>query len=185
MTTQVTLTIDDQPVTVPAGTTVWEAARQQGIDIPVLCHSPQLDPVGVCRMCVVDAGERVLTASCVRECEEGMTVATSSDKVNQHRQMLTRLLLHEHPTPCERETTTKDCELERLGRDYGLLPTGSSGQAVHGPQWREAQRPFFASDRSRPCSLHPVRSLYSSLRRRAIQRSDWPQRKGGWNSNRV
>ncbi len=149
MTTQVTLTIDDQPVTVPAGTTVWEAARQQGIDIPVLCHSPQLNPVGVCRLCVVDAGERVLTASCVRECEEGMTVATSSDKVNQHRHMLTRLLLHEHPTPCERETTTKDCELERLGRDYGLLPTASNGQAVparNGAKPKDLSSPVIAVD---------------------------------------
>ena len=157
MPTQVTLTIDDQPVTVPEGTTIWEAARQQGIDIPVLCHSPQLNPAGVCRMCVVDTGERVLTASCVRGCEQGMTVATSSDKVNQHRQMLTRLLLHEHPTPCERETTTKDCELEQTG----AANTGPSTNRIERTtcidrQPQQTQRPLFTSDRSRSCSLHPV-----------------------------
>src|SRR3990172_6371322 len=76
----ITLRIDGRPVTVPAGTTLWEAARHAEIDIPVLCHSPRLRPVGVCRMCVVDVGERVLAASCVRAAADGMTVHTRSDK---------------------------------------------------------------------------------------------------------
>lgn len=120
----VTLTIDDRTVTVPDGTTIWEAARPLGVDIPVLCHSPRLKPVGVCRMCVVDVGERVLAASCIRPCAEGMTVATHSPKIDKHRRMLTALLLGDHPTPCEREQTTGDCELEQLGREYGLIPGG-------------------------------------------------------------
>jgi NADH dehydrogenase/NADH:ubiquinone oxidoreductase subunit G len=61
-TAPITLTIDGRKVSVPPGTTIWEAARQQGIEIPALCHSPRLKPVGVCRMCVVDVGERVLAA---------------------------------------------------------------------------------------------------------------------------
>ena len=61
----ITLSIDGKPVTVPEGTTIWEAAKKSGIDIPVLCHDPKLRPVGVCRMCVVDIGGRVLAASCV------------------------------------------------------------------------------------------------------------------------
>jgi formate dehydrogenase major subunit len=117
----VRLTLDGRPVTVPAGTTIWEAARQHGIDIPVLCHSPRLRPVGVCRLCVVDVGARVLAASCVRPCEEGMGVQTGGDRVERQRRMLTALLLAEHPTPCERERTTGDCELEALGRRYGLI----------------------------------------------------------------
>jgi formate dehydrogenase major subunit len=118
--TTVRVTIDGQEIDVPAGTTIWQAAKDAGIDIPVLCHSEKLDPVGVCRMCVVDVGERVLAASCMRECQAGMTVETASPKVEQHRKVLTELLLDEHPSPCEREQTTGDCELEALGRKYGL-----------------------------------------------------------------
>ena len=55
-TRTVDLTIDGREVTVPEGTTIWTAARDAGIDIPVLCHDERFDPVGVCRMCVVDAG---------------------------------------------------------------------------------------------------------------------------------
>ncbi|MBP89437.1 MAG: formate dehydrogenase subunit alpha [Planctomycetaceae bacterium] len=118
---QITVTIDGQEVTVPEGTSIWEAAKQAGIEIPVLCHSERMDPVGVCRMCVVDVGERVLAASCVRECADCMDVETNSETVEQHRRMLTELLLSEHATPCEREKTTGDCELEELGRKFGLL----------------------------------------------------------------
>ena len=74
MTATTRLTIDGHELEVAAGTTIWQAAKDAGIDIPVLCHSEQLHPVGVCRMCVVDVGERVLAASCVRECQDGMTV---------------------------------------------------------------------------------------------------------------
>lgn len=125
----VTLTIDGQNLTVPAGTTIWEAARDAGIDIPVLCHSESMDPVGVCRMCVVDVGERVLAPSCMRECQPDMNVDASSEKVEKHRKVLTELLLSEHPVPCARELSSGDCELEALGRHYGLLPDNLSADA--------------------------------------------------------
>jgi formate dehydrogenase major subunit len=125
----VTLTIDGQQVTVPAGTTIWEAACDAGIDIPVLCHSDGMDPVGVCRMCVVDVGERVLAPSCMRECQPDMTVDASSQNVEKHRRVLTELLLSEHPVPCARELSSGDCELEALGRQYGLFPDTLSEDA--------------------------------------------------------
>jgi formate dehydrogenase major subunit len=121
----VTLTIDDRPITVPAGTTIWDAAQQHGIDIPVLCHQPRLSPVGVCRLCVVDVGGRVLVASCVRPCENGMMVQTGGERVEKQRRVLTALLLADHPAPCARERTTGDCELEALGRKYGLINGGA------------------------------------------------------------
>src|SRR6516164_5456645 len=120
------VTLDGRSVSVPPGTTIWEAARLHGIDIPVLCHSPRLRPVGVCRLCVVDVGARTLAASCVRACEEGMNVLTSSEHVERQRRVLTALLLAEHPTPCARERTTGDCELEALGRRYGLIAADGS-----------------------------------------------------------
>ena len=65
----VNLTIDGLAVTVPEGTTIFDAARLNGIAIPTLCHQQNETPVGVCRVCVVEAGGRVLTASCVRPAE--------------------------------------------------------------------------------------------------------------------
>ena len=91
------LTIDGQAVTVPSGTTIFDAARLQGITIPTLCHQQNETPVGVCRLCVVEAGGRVLSASCVRPAEEGMTVATNSDKVRNVRRTLLELLMADHP----------------------------------------------------------------------------------------
>jgi predicted molibdopterin-dependent oxidoreductase YjgC len=68
----VQLTINGESLSVPKGTTLWEAARQIGIDIPALCHSPDMEPVAVCRVCVVEVqGSRVLPAACIRQCEAG------------------------------------------------------------------------------------------------------------------
>jgi len=122
-----TVTIDGREVVVPAGTTIWEAAQDAGIEIPVLCHSERLDPVGVCRMCAVDVGERVLAASCTRECADGMTVTTASENVMKHRKVLLELLLADHPVPCDKQQTTGDCELEALAAEYGLLEQEAAG----------------------------------------------------------
>ena len=88
----VTLTIDGRELTVPEGTTLFDAARDAGIEIPTLCHDPKLEPVGVCRMCVVEVeGSRVMAASCVRRAEPGMVVRTSTEKVERCRSVLTEL----------------------------------------------------------------------------------------------
>ncbi len=79
------LTIDGRKVSVPAGTTVFDAARMNGIRIPTLCHQQNENPVGVCRVCVVDVGARVFTASCVRPAEPGMVVTTNSERVESAR----------------------------------------------------------------------------------------------------
>ena len=129
MSNNVSLTIDGREVTVAQGTTLWDAARKVGVDVPVLCHQPTMEPVGVCRLCVVDVGQRVLAAACVRQCEDGMRVVTSSPAIEKHRHVLTSLLLADHPTPCERETTTADCELERLGRQYGIISFNDRAQS--------------------------------------------------------
>ena len=91
------LTIDGQKVSVPAGTTVFDAARMNGIRIPTLCHQQNETPVGVCRVCVVDVGARVFTASCVRPAEPGMVVTTNSERVESARRTLVELLMSDHP----------------------------------------------------------------------------------------
>ncbi len=125
----VELTIDGRVVVARDGQTIWEAAREAEIEIPVLCHEPRLRPIGVCRLCVVDVGGRVLAASCVRLVEAGMKVDTRSERVERQRKVLVELLLADHPSPCEKERTTRDCELEAYGRRYGVtgatLPRGN------------------------------------------------------------
>src|SRR5215813_15210474 len=118
----VTLTIDGREVTVAAGTTIWAAAKAAGIDIPVLCHDERFDPVGVCRMCVVDVGTPAFAASCVRACENGMTVKTGTPEVEASRKMLTRLLIADQPTAANdpKQTTTGDNELLALADRYGV-----------------------------------------------------------------
>jgi CRP-like cAMP-binding protein len=110
------LTIDGVGVTVPAGTSVFDAARMNGIPIPTLCHQQNETPVGVCRVCVVEAGGRVLTASCVRPAENGMVVSTKSEKVTGARRTVVELLMADHPSPCARQRQSGDCELETLAK---------------------------------------------------------------------
>src|SRR5579864_1035175 len=116
----VSLTIDEQQVKVPAGTTIFDAARMNGIPIPTLCHQQNETPVGVCRVCVVDVGARVYTAACIREAENNMVVKTNSEKVQAARKTLVELLMADHPAPCPREQHSGDCELESLSKSYGL-----------------------------------------------------------------
>jgi CRP-like cAMP-binding protein/Pyruvate/2-oxoacid:ferredoxin oxidoreductase delta subunit len=114
------LTIDGVAVTVPVGITVFDAARMNGISIPTLCHQQNETPVGVCRVCVVEAGGRVLTASCVRPAENGMVVSTNSEKVVNARRTLVELLMADHPSPCARQRQSGDCELETMARHEGI-----------------------------------------------------------------
>src|SRR5258707_1022791 len=105
------ITLDGHPVRVPAGTSVFDAARMNGINIPTLCHLQNQTPVGVCRLCVVDTGARVLAASCVRPVEPGMKVVTNSEKVLGARNTLLELMMSDHPSPCARQRNSGDCEL--------------------------------------------------------------------------
>jgi CRP-like cAMP-binding protein/Fe-S-cluster-containing dehydrogenase component/ferredoxin len=118
--TQVQLTIDDTSITVPAGTTIFDAARLNGITIPTLCHQQNENPVGVCRVCVVDVGQRVYAASCIRQVEPGMRVKTCSPGVQAARHTLIELLMSDHPAPCARQLHSGDCELEKLAAATGV-----------------------------------------------------------------
>jgi CRP-like cAMP-binding protein/Fe-S-cluster-containing dehydrogenase component len=116
----VDFTIDGKAVRVPEGTTVFDAARMEGIAIPTLCHLQNETPVGVCRLCVVDTGARVLAASCVRPVEPGLKVTTNSEKVLAARKTLLELLMADHPSPCTRQKNSGDCELEMLASGAGV-----------------------------------------------------------------
>ena len=89
----VELTIDDRTVRVPEGSTILDACHQEGIDTPTLCWAENLTPVNVCRVCVVEVeNSRVLVPSCSRAAEDGMVVATDSERVRTSRKMVYELL---------------------------------------------------------------------------------------------
>jgi len=116
----VDITIDGAAIRVPAGTTVFDAARMNGVSIPTLCHLQNETPVGVCRLCLVDTGARVLSAACVRPVEPGMKVSTNSEKVLSALKTLLELLMADHPSPCARQKNSGDCELETLASAAGI-----------------------------------------------------------------
>lgn len=120
----VTLTIDGRQVTVPKGTTIFDAARMNGIPIPTLCHQQNQTPVGVCRVCVVDVGARVYAAACIRECDPGMVVKTNIEPVQQARRTLVELLMADHPSPCARQQASGDCELEAMAAQMRAVAAG-------------------------------------------------------------
>src|SRR5690348_10203441 len=131
----VTLAIDGREVTAAEGSTIYQAARDAGIDIPVLCHNDRFDPVGVCRMCVVDVGAPAFAASCVRACENGMQVKTDTPEVERSRAMLTKLLISDQPARERdpKQTTTGDNELLALAGTYEVSgDTGLPGGAGRG-----------------------------------------------------
>lgn len=89
----VTLTIDGQEVTVPDGTTILEAARQIGVDIPVICYHVATTSNGLCRICVVDVNHgRVLQPACVALCQRGATVETNNERVKRSRRTILEML---------------------------------------------------------------------------------------------
>ncbi|MCZ6477147.1 MAG: 2Fe-2S iron-sulfur cluster-binding protein [Gemmatimonadetes bacterium] len=119
------VTIDGRRIDVPGGTTIWEAARRLGVDIPVLCHDPRLEPVGVCRICLVDIGEKKLTAACVRRAEDEMEVRTSTPTLDACRRGLVELLLSDYPCDAADRFKTAPDELLGLARDLGVAWPGN------------------------------------------------------------
>ena len=121
--------IDGVPVTVPAGTTILEAARQAGIRIPTLCYMKDVNEIGACRMCVVEAGGRALQAACVypvdslprnRETGEYAEVKTNTPAIRRARRVNLELLLSNHDKKCLSCVRSTTCELQALCREYDV-----------------------------------------------------------------
>ena len=89
----VTVSIDGVEVTIPSGSTILEAARARGLDLPTLCYLENLAPVNVCRVCVVEVtGSRVLVPACSRKVEAGMEIQTESERVRHSRKLVLEFL---------------------------------------------------------------------------------------------
>jgi NADH dehydrogenase/NADH:ubiquinone oxidoreductase subunit G len=119
----VSLTIDGQPVQVPLGTTILEAARSVGVDIPTICYHPNLTANAVCRLCTVEvAGARVLQPACVVSVREGMVVNTTSERVATARRVILELLAS---TVDLREAPEIQGYVAQYGADAGRFAGGA------------------------------------------------------------
>ncbi|MCP4584001.1 MAG: 2Fe-2S iron-sulfur cluster binding domain-containing protein, partial [candidate division Zixibacteria bacterium] len=117
----VTLTIDDQQVTVPRGTMVVDAARSIGIEIPTFCWHPKLKPAGSCRICYVEIEKaRTLMVSCATEVAPDMIVHTASEKVLQGRKAVLEFILANHPLDCPTCDKGGECELQNITFEHGV-----------------------------------------------------------------
>src|SRR3990172_1274886 len=138
----ITLTIDERQVQAKPGTLVVDAAKQAGIDIPVFCHHPKMEPVGMCRMCLVEIGRPVidratgqpvlakdgtpkiqfgskLETGCKLPVAEGMVVRGYTDKVKAARDEVLEFLLTSHPLDCPICDKGGECPLQNLTLKYG------------------------------------------------------------------
>lgn len=117
----ITLTIDDQEVKVKKGTTILEAAKQAGIDIPTLCFLKEINEVGDCRMCIVEVeGRRGFATSCIQKAEEGMVVHTHTPDVIEARHIVLDLILSNHKIECLTCTRSGNCELQKLAEKFNV-----------------------------------------------------------------
>lgn len=141
MSKDVTLTIDDVEVTVPAGTLVVDAAKIAGIDIPIFCYHPKMEPAGMCRQCLVEIGRpafdrasgepimedgkpkinwgRRLETSCTNPVSEGMAVKTKSEKAVQGQNDMLEFQLTSHPLDCPVCDKGGECLLQDMTLAHG------------------------------------------------------------------
>ena len=138
----VTLTIDHHVISVPKGTLIVDAAKKAGIDIPVFCYHPKMEPVGMCRMCLVEIGRPMidretgkpvqkadgtldirfgpkLETACTTPVVDGMVVKTTTDQVQQARNHMLEFILTSHPLDCPVCDKGGECPLQNLTLAYG------------------------------------------------------------------
>ncbi len=117
-------------VSVEKGSTILDAARKAGVEIPTLCFMKEKNEIGACRICVVEANEgrgfRIVTA-CVYPVSEGMEVLTNTEKIQKARRTTLELILSTHEKKCLSCVRSTNCELQKLCRDYGVEESAFEG----------------------------------------------------------
>src|SRR3954453_23734396 len=150
-TEHVTLTIDGQEVTVPAGTSVMRAAMDAGIRIPKLCATDSMDAFGSCRVCLVEIEGRPGTpASCTTPVAPGISVKTHSEKVKRLRKGVMEMYISDHPLDCLTCSANGDCELQDTAGEVGLREVrhGYDGEN-HLDAPTDTSNPYFNFDASK------------------------------------
>jgi formate dehydrogenase major subunit len=144
----VQLTIDDQTIAVPEGTSVMRAAALAGVDIPKLCATDRLDAFGSCRLCLVEIdGRKGAPASCTTPVSPGMRVVTQSPKLERLRRGVMELYISDHPLDCLTCAANGDCELQDMAGAVGLRDVryGYAGEN-HLELDKDASNPYFTFD---------------------------------------
>lgn len=127
----ITLTVDGKSVKIEKGSTLLEAARKAGADIPTLCHDERVKPYGACGMCVVECkGSSKLMRSCAIEAADGMEIITESDRINRARRFSLEMLLSDHTGDCKAPCSLA-CPAGTDCQGYvGLIANGGNAQAL-------------------------------------------------------
>ena len=144
----VTLTINQQEVSGHPEMTILELARESGIIIPTLCHHASLNPIGACRICLVENEVNgALLASCVTPIASGMIINTESSRVLEHRKMILKLMLASHPDSCLVCDKGNRCQLRQMAAELGI----GSSELDRIPQTAvtEEVNPFLIRDMSK------------------------------------
>ncbi|MBQ2737398.1 MAG: iron hydrogenase small subunit [Clostridia bacterium] len=142
------LTIDGKSVQVPEGSTVLEAAKIAGINIPTLCYLKDINEIGACRLCLVEVkGARGLVTACVYPVNEGMEVYTNTAKVLAARKTNLELVLSNHERKCLSCIRSTTCELQKLANEYGCDETHFEGESNH--YELDTSTPFLVRDNNK------------------------------------
>ena len=121
----VNVKIDGIQVSVPEGSTILDAARIAGINIPTLCYLKEINAIGSCRICLVDVkGARGFAAACVHPVSEGMEVQTNTKAIQASRKLTLELILSTHDRKCLSCIRSGSCELQSLCKDFGVEDEG-------------------------------------------------------------
>ncbi len=173
---KIRITMNGSEVLAPQGVTILDAAKSVGINIPTLCHHPKLEPIGACRICVVEVkGQRSLVTSCTFPVFEGMEVETESPKVVAARKLILDMLFSERNHYCPFCEMSGDCELQNLGYLYGIdhwvFPTYTRAFPV------DSTRTYFFMDQNR-CVLcqrcvRPVMNLLPTTPSGSVSADPW------------
>ncbi len=148
---EVTLTIDGEQVTVPAGTSLMRAAMDVGVKVPKLCATDSLEPFGSCRLCLVEIdGRKGYPASCTTPAENGMNVRTQTPKLQELRKGVMELYISDHPLDCLTCSANGNCELQDMAGVTGLrnVRYGFDG-ANHLKDKKDESNPYFSYDPSK------------------------------------
>ena len=125
----VNITIDNQNISVQEGTTILEAAKKVGIDIPTLCFLKDVNEIGDCRMCVVKVeGRRGFTTACIQKVEEGMVIKTHTPEIIEARHVMLDLIISNHDKDCLTCTRMGNCELQALAAKFGIQSIEYKGE---------------------------------------------------------
>ena len=141
----VNVKINNREYAVPAGSTVLEAAKYAGIDIPTLCYLKDINEIGACRLCLVEVkGARGLVTACVYPVNEGMEIFTNTPKIRNARKMNLELVLSAHKKKCLTCIRSTTCELQSLCNEYGVDEDFFKGKTNH--YELDASTPYIVRD---------------------------------------